>query len=137
MKKLLLGSAALLIFAISLMIFQISCKKEAVAQSPATGITQQNKILYQKYIAATSTSEIWISNYDGSNNHKVNIALPANLRIRQESRLSPDGQKIFFGAGTATAPYNFYIYSCNVDGSNVQQVIDDGNDPDLQLMGAY
>lgn len=33
MKKLLLGSAALTLFSISIILFQISCKKEAIAQS--------------------------------------------------------------------------------------------------------
>ena len=38
MKKLLLGSAALTLFAISIFIFQVSCKKEATAQTGSTYI---------------------------------------------------------------------------------------------------
>lgn len=34
MKKLLMGSAALLLFSCAIIIFQASCKKEAMAQRP-------------------------------------------------------------------------------------------------------
>jgi hypothetical protein len=39
MKKLLMGSAALTLFSISMIIFQMSCKKDATAQTGGTSYT--------------------------------------------------------------------------------------------------
>ncbi len=171
MKKLLLGSASLCLFSLSIMLFQMSCKKDATAQTtnnsnnyilpPATtttlggvvvgnglsvtgngtlstdGIMQLNKILVQFRNTTTASGEIWIANYDGSNYHKVNIVLPAGIEIQQDGRMSPDGQKIFFGASSTAGVIN-YIYSCNVDGTNVQQLLTaNSNQEDFRVTGAY
>lgn len=68
MKKLLMGSLALTLFSISIIIFQMSCKKDATAQTNNTsGIIQLNKILYSKNPTGTSgNGEIWTANYDGT-----------------------------------------------------------------------
>jgi len=99
------------------------------------GLTQLNKIIYKKIIG--STAEIWTSNYDGSNNAKVNISLPSGVIFSDDMQpvLSPNGQKIFFTAGTT---WNGDIYSCNVDGSSVIKIVDRGNaSNNIILGGAY
>lgn len=43
-------------------------------------------------------------------------------------KVSPDGQKLFFIAGQIINNYYQYsVYSCNIDGSNVQQIIPDSD----------
>ena len=129
-----MGSIALTMFSISMILFQLSCKKEANAQTTTTSLTQLNKLIYS-YSYDNYVTEIWTSNYDGTNQTKVNITLPTGVYFtHQEERncsLSPDGKKIFFLAGAAysfngnTYPYTLTpsIYSCDFDGSNVVKVI--------------
>lgn len=108
-----------------------------------TGLTQLNKIIYTKVINSNS-SEIWISNYDGTGNAKVNIVLPSGIGFSEEMVpvLSPNGQKIFFTAGTlasgsSRAVYGD-IYSCNADGSGVVKIVDRGASTNgIIIGGAY
>ena len=138
MKKLLLGSITLLIFATSVLIIQVSCSK-TVAR-PLDNITPIGKIIFTKY---SSDLQIWTANYDGTGASQVPIVLPADVEMSLDNltnsliRLSPDGQKIFFQAHETRKAGSFNsIYSCNVDGSNVAKIID--SDPAiLKLGGAY
>ncbi|OQP64764.1 hypothetical protein A3860_18575 [Niastella vici] len=135
-KKLFLGSIALLSFAIAILVFEVSCSKNAIAQ---TNSMQLNKIVYlSKHGTGT---EIWIANYDGSNKTRVNYSLPTGLIVDYVygAKMSPDGKKLFFSASidgfgeTADG-----IYSCNVDGSNVTKIITAINSTDsLHIGGAY
>jgi hypothetical protein len=172
MKKIMHSTIVLLLFTIAVLLFQISCKKEATAQSttyvlpPATtsrlgGVmpdgttisvdangkisaissgntaTQQNKIIFIKSLYSGvgnnnkyDSAQIWSANYDGSNQQQINVALPSGyvIVLDQSVKLSPDGKTIFF---TAFSPGNNYpttstpwsIYSCNIDGSNVHQIV--------------
>ena len=164
MKNLLFGSIALTLFAISITLFQISCSKNAVAQTttyilvPATtstlggvivgnglsitsngtlsvnptaaGLTQLNKIVYDRFNYKTNTNDgIYTANYDGTNQTKINIVIPgiANPDIGSP-RLSPDGSTVFFQAQYQIAGVtSFNVYSCKIDGSNVKQVLDGGS----------
>ena len=125
MKKLLLSSIVLTLFSFSIILFQLSCKKDAVAQTGTAGLTQLNKIVYSVEPVSNIT-EIWTANYDGTNKTKINITLPsATIEIGGSPKLSPDGQKVFFEVndvdpGTGKS----YIYSANINGSNVALVID-------------
>jgi hypothetical protein len=115
MKKILLGTIVLTAFSFSILLFQISCKKEAKAQTAQTAQTQQGKIIYLKSGQATT---ICTANYDGSNEQQINIAVPANNVIETLTAISPDRKTIFF----AISPVNStdeILYKCNVDGSNV------------------
>lgn len=70
MKRLLLGSVFMTFFAMSIIIFQVSCQKDAIANPESnsiTGVTQQDKIIYIKQDESTNVREIWCANYDGSN----------------------------------------------------------------------
>ena len=106
--------------------------------SNTAGIQQQNILLFVKRIAGTSfTYEIWTANYDGTNQKKINITLSAGLSIDEEGRsprLSPDGKTVFFDVRNSI---NSSIYSCNIDGTNVKQVIDGGTTSNLSIGGAY
>jgi hypothetical protein len=185
MKKLLLSTIVLLAFSISIIVFQLSCKKSADAQTstytllPATisrlggvipdgttisvdasgkistisngSVTQQNKILFQKdlYSGAGNTNkfdsgEIWSANYDGTNQQKVNVALPTGFVITLGSniKLSPDGKTIFFDAffpgtnyPTTSTPWS--IYACNIDGSNVRLIIQGTSTASVETSVAY
>lgn len=187
MKKLFLSTVVLLLFTISILLFQISCKKEATAQStpfvltPATtsklgGVipdgttisvdangkisaintsdgasTQQNKIIYIKAFYGGSTggnkydsAEIWTASFDGSNQQKINIALPTGyvVVLDQSVKLSRNGKTIFF---TAFSPGNNYpttmspwsIYSCNLDGSNVHLVVQGTTSASVEAQVAF
>jgi hypothetical protein len=173
MKKLLMGSAALTLFSISIVIFQMSCKKDATAQTGGTsytlpaattstlggiivgsglsvttngtisvnnnssGTVQLNKILYSKNPTGTAGSnEIWSANYDGTNQTKINVSLPAGFGISGFARLSPDGQKVFFGV-KENSINRVHIYSCKIDGTNAIRVIDGTNTFGMDIEGAY
>ncbi|MBF9252649.1 hypothetical protein I2I11_05040 [Pontibacter sp. 172403-2] len=154
MKKIFMGSAALTTFAISMLVFQMSCKEDAIAQ-PSSDYTlptattstlggiivgdgldisgdgtlsikskkneRLNLVLYSKDIA--SGNELWLCNIDGSDNHKIPIFLPEGYKITNGARLTPDGAKIVFGV---TSSSDMYIYTCDVNGSNLTKIVDDG-----------
>lgn len=169
MKKLLLSSAALVLFSISILVFQISCKKDAVAQTgtayvlppatttslggvipgtglsitangtlsvtPVTGaVTQQNIIFYIKTFNFNNTYEYWLANLDGTNQHKINITLGANISLRDEARLSPDGTKIIFTAGDSVAGTDA-VYSVAIAGGTATKIIDGSTDARISLNG--
>lgn len=128
MKKILLTSGALSILSLSIVIFQISCQKEVQAQSGTSGVVQQNKIIFYKSFASGDDyyGEIWTANYDGRNQKKIAITLPAGIVIseRPSAIVSPDGSKLFFSAG----PNKVWgdIYSCNIDGGNAVKIVTGG-----------
>ncbi|RAJ75106.1 hypothetical protein CLV59_110152 [Chitinophaga dinghuensis] len=89
-----------------------------------SGATQLNKVVFTKYISG-SGSEIWLMNYDGSGQTKVNVALSANQKIGDDARLSPDGKKLFFIVATTGLSNNKEdIYSCDIDGKNLVKLYD-------------
>jgi len=149
MKKLIKSSLVLLTLSLSVVIFQLSCKKSADAANTTNSTSsQQNKILFQRDFYGSNNAptrydyaEIWTANYDGSNQQKVNVDLPTGVVIvlGQAIRISPDGKTIFFSGFT---PGNNYpdtmspwsIYSCNLDGTNVKLIVngtkENGVEPD-------
>lgn len=136
MKKFILGSAALLFLALSISIFQMSCKKEATAQTGNS--TQINKVIFKK-VLSIGGAEIWTCNYDGTSASKVNISLPSGVKFSDDMSpvMSPNGQKIFFTAGaTSAGNYSGDLYVCNLDGTGVTKIVDraGGN---IILGGAY
>jgi Tol biopolymer transport system component len=105
--------------------------------------SQLNKIVYIRgsYTTGGSPNEIWIANYDGTNNTRVNVQLPSGIVFDGDLNpaLSPDGKKIFFTATSSSdTQKKGDIYSCNVDGSNVVKIIDRGGGGNYLIMsGAY
>ncbi len=142
MKKIFLASLILTSFSLSILLVQISCSKNTDAQPPnnTAGITQLNKIVYETASngGPRYNTTIWIVNYDGTNQTRVNIILPSGLGVAGNARLSPDGKTIFFVAGN-NSTYKWYIYSCNIDGSNAHEIVDGSALPNegLNLDGAY
>lgn len=155
MKKLFLGSAALALFAIAITLFQISCKKDAIAQTitytlqPATtstlggvivgpGLTVDNSgvlsssghhndvILYQKRVPTGYGTEWWTCSKDGSNQRKVNF--PPTITVTQlgVSLLSDKNSVVFSGAVTAIPLGISDIYTMNIDGTNLKKIVTNG-----------
>lgn len=104
----------------------------------SSGIQLLSKIVYQKYYTSGVT-EIWLANYDGSNQQKINITLPSGFEINEDgsAKLSPDGLTVFFDAITTTQPYYTNIYSCKIDGTNISLVIAHGTAESAAIGGAY
>jgi hypothetical protein len=96
MKKLLLGTLVLLAFNAAVIITQMSCKKEAKADSPIVRPTTVLYITYGKNADYNNTDEKLICKLDGSNKTKLNITLPANTRIGDEASLTLDGRTVVF-----------------------------------------
>jgi len=133
MKKLLLSSAILLMFSLSIFIFQISCSKSVDAQNSNNSVSQIGKLIYAR------DRQIWTANYDGSSQTQVPVTLPTNVTFAFGSipqsalAISPDGQKIFFTAfNLNVTPKVLELYSVNFDGTGLSLVI--GNGP---VLGFY
>ncbi len=133
MKKILLSSIILFLFSVSVVLFQISCKKEAVADVGVNGAGGSNLgvILFQRSIPNTSgsfTQEIWMANYDGTNQKKIPVSIPANHSLNG-LHLSPDGKTLFVEYYFSTAGQGrMYLYSYTLDGSNQKLILDSGVD---------
>jgi Tol biopolymer transport system component len=145
MKKLLMGSIALTMFSISMIVFQLSCKKEANAQTTTTGVSQLNILLFQKTNKNVTpfADELWTSNYDGTNQKQIPIPFATGQSIREgETRLSPDGKLVFMTIRQTTivggvTSYDSYIYSCNIDGSNYKKVVGFSSNVYAGINGVY
>jgi len=158
MKRILLSTTVLLAFAMSIILFDMSCKKTAVANStptnllPATttrlggviadGTTilvdengkistnsantakQEGKLLYAVRGVTRAADALFTSDYDGKNPQKINIAIPAGSYIEYTTlKISPDHKAIFFDVKMVNDMSSTYIYSCNIDGSNLRLVL--------------
>lgn len=113
MKKLLLSSIVLFLFSASIMMFQISCQKQANARTTS----DSNIVLFGK--SNGSNVDIWSCNSDGTGMQKVNIALSFDKIYRVIN--SPIDNKIFF-SGRETSSVEPNLYSCNLDGTNVRKI---------------
>lgn len=83
-------------------------------------IVNNTFVLYTQY---PSSLEIWSVNLDGTNNHKINITLPAGISLEEEelAKVTTDGNTIVF-IGTNSSNEANTIYKCNLDGSGVVAV---------------
>lgn len=66
MKKLFLGSAALFLFATAIIIFQLSCSKQAIAQTTTTPLTKSQILVKNKW----QVQEV-MSNFNCNNLHFI------------------------------------------------------------------
>lgn len=127
-------------FSLSIILFQISCKTTVEAQNNSNSLTQQNILLFTKeslYGAKPYITEIWTANYDGSNQKKVPITIPLGLSIGGDAKLSPDAKILFINFFEENTNRT-YIYSCQLDGSNLKRIIDNPTNMRLtQIDGAY
>lgn len=122
MKNFFKTTLYLFVFALAGILFQISCSN--ADDKNVNNVNSQNKLIYT--IRNTSGQSIWISDYDGSNLTQVPITLPPNIRFNNvngnaDAKISPDGSKIFFLVVNDATSTN-EVYSCNVNGTNLQPV---------------
>jgi hypothetical protein len=124
MKNLLKSTLYLFVFALAGILFQISCSNsDNTNQTQNT--SQLNKIIYSKHVGAEI--QIWTCNYDGTSQTQIPIALPANVIVNNNNsqatpRLSPDGQSVFFVALNMTTSL-YSVYSCDITGNNLQEIV--------------
>jgi hypothetical protein len=128
MKTLLKSSILLLLFSFSLLVFNLSCKKESTAQNTSTSIQNLGILVFSK--DGDKKNEFWTSKYDGTGQTKITISLstfPATAEFSKDIiRISPDGKKFFFIANpnpTVTSNSDA-IYSCNADGTGVTKLVE-------------
>lgn len=125
MKQLIKSTLVLMLFSASVLLFNLSCEKEADAQTTTPSTTPQNVgiILFSK--SGDKFNEIWLAKYDGSAQAKVTIAgLPSNADVdRSTMKISPDGKKLFFNVFLPSGNIQ-NLYTCNVDGSGLTKIID-------------
>jgi hypothetical protein len=126
MKTLFKSSVLLLLFSFSLLVFNLSCKKESIAQNTSTSIQNLGILVFSK--AGDKANEFWTSKYDGSGQIKITITSITSTGeiVKDNIQISPDGNKFFFIANTnPTNPSSMdAIYSCNIDGSGVTKLVD-------------
>jgi hypothetical protein len=157
MKKILLSTIVLTAFSISIILFEISCKKTANADSPpyslpvatttklggvipdgttisvdGTGkISTVGTVAQQNkllyMINTPQDNELWTSNYDGSDANKINIILPTGLAIYDNTFTISPDHKTIFFEVYVISSNQEYIYTCNIDGTNPHQIITGGD----------
>ena len=148
MKNLLKSTLYLFVFALAGILFQISCSSDSIAPSS----TSIGKIVYTKRVPGTVDTQIWVCDFDGTNQTQIPISLPPNVFLNYiynennnfggnetNVKLSPDGQKVFFETVTDPNGSRFFsIYSCDISGSNVTEIVTEGsNQNPLKIGGAY
>jgi len=124
MRNVLKTSFYVLIFAVAGIFFQISCSNSDDAASPST----EQFVFVKKDFPTTGEQSIWISNVDGTGQTQIPITLPSGFAFysiygsgeHSTARLTQAGLVLFTAQKSATN--ESYIYSCETDGSNVQQV---------------
>jgi hypothetical protein len=139
MKNFFKTTLYLFAFALAGILFQISCSNsDSENENNSVNSTPIQKIVFAK--RAPSDWQIWTCNYDGTNLTQIPINLPPNVvfnfsNLQTNVRLSPDGQKVFFVCLDNNAGY--VIYSCDINGSNLQVVTTVNNASNIELGGAY
>lgn len=141
MKKLIQASMFLFSIGVFLLASEISCKK-SIGQT--TSSTTQGIILYGKNVQVPGSNTdsvgnpilVWsyqfmVANIDGTNPRQIPISLPSGFSIGQGGYLTSNGQTLVFTAQNTIGTR--YIYSCNLNGSNVKQLIN--IDSNTQLLG--
>ena len=125
MKTLLKSSILLLFFSFSLLVFNLSCKKESTAQNTSTSIQNLGILVFTK-IEDKEKNVFWTSKYDGTGQTKITVSsFPTTGEIWRESiKISPDGKKFFFYGITKSTDISSSIFSCNSDGTGLTKLVD-------------
>ena len=145
-KNFLKSSMYLVAFAAAGILFQVSCSNSddgmANINPNNPNLNNVGKIIYFHLEQDVNNRGIWTCNYDGTGATQIPIILPANSMFSMDNgdprpRLSPDGQKVFFlVTGTINSNAGTSIYSCNIDGSNLQPIVIANNSSEL-IGGVY
>lgn len=141
MKKLLLGSMTLLIFSASVIIFQVSCSKEANAKDD-DGEGNGKLVLFRKDTNSPDPAEInqlWLMNSNGGNKRRVNVTFPGPDYFIATGRLVDNGTKIIMTISKINeSGDNYYVFfKCNLDGSGLQQLFQSQQFENFQLQDVY
>jgi hypothetical protein len=123
MRKLLLSTIILLLFSCSILIFQVSCQKDANAGN--NNISSETKLVYIKLNTLTDVYEVYTSNLDGTNNIKVPITVPVGMEMNGDVTITKDGGKLIFELRNIDSSIHDggSIYTCNIDGTNMTKII--------------
>jgi hypothetical protein len=135
MKKLLLSAIILFFFSASIFLTQMSCKKEAKAESPVVSVPVT---LYTKDLRGQS-SEIWlIVNNDITQQEKINVTPPEGQLIAPQARLTKDASGVVFVTMNADEK-EMGIYFCKRDGSGLKKIADTptGTNSGITLQNVY
>ena len=125
MKKLFLGSIALLTFSLAIIVFQISCSRIAFADNGDDGPNKGKLVLYLRYDNQSPNGySLWLMNSDGTDRRKVNIVLPSDeYGISEGGRLVDGGKKIIFvAAKTNESEQIAIVYKCDLNGSGLTEL---------------
>ena len=126
MKKIMYSTVVLTCFTLSIVLFQISCQDEALANGNAT--LTQNRFLYviSEGNNNGANSEYWTANIDGTDHKQIPISLPAGLKLDYPlgGVLTPDGQTLIFDAVSTSTNSSQYIYSVSINGTNLKKLKD-------------
>jgi len=107
----------LLLFSFSIIIFQMSCKKSASAQSSNSTVTT---VAFIKVVGGNAfTSQIWIGTSTGGSITQVPI--PSTYVITSVENIVTNGI-VLFSAQHGTSPVYTDLFSCKIDGSNITQL---------------
>ena len=124
MKNFFKGTLYLIVFAAAGIMFQISCSNSDDTNMP----NAENKILITKYDPIAGHT-LWYCDTNGSNLTQIPLALPANnsfhwANANSFAKFSSDGEKVFFVANVFVGDISSNkIYSCNLDGTNLQEIM--------------
>lgn len=167
MKKILLSTIVLTAFGLSLILVQLSCKKDSMAAQIASyvlpiasitklggvmvdgttitinkegkitavptvvvgpevpAVVEFNEIIYCHEEGINDYPEFWKVNMNGTGNQRIPIALPANLVIDPFTiGFKRTTTKIIFGVEGSDGEGSRYLYTCNLDGTGLQRVLE-------------
>jgi hypothetical protein len=126
MRKLFMGSIALLTFSLAIIVFQISCSREAFADNGGDDGPNKGKlVLYMvQNTQVAHGRSLWLMNSDGTDRRQVNIVLPGDeYDISEGGRLVDGGKKIIFVAAKANESEQIAIvYKCDLNGSGLTEL---------------
>lgn len=119
MKKLIYSTIVLASFTLAIIVFQISCQKEAVGKSN----TVQNKFLYFLGNGGSSPNEYWVCNIDGSNRQQISITMPSGYSIGGDGKLTVDGTTLIF-TGFQSSTLLGAVFSVSINGGTAKKLFD-------------
>lgn len=97
-------------------------------------------ILFTRSIKNSSgsfTQELWTASYDGTNQKKIPLTIPANASLNA-AYLSPDNRLLFveyYFFSNSQSRMNLYSYT--LDGNNQKLILDSGLDKKDGFNGIY
>lgn len=93
-------------------------------------------IIYRKNNGNTDINELWSVNADGTNDHKITVALPSGWELIDEdmTEVAKDNKTMVVAAYNETDKL-YGIYKCNIDGSGATQVLTTPDNQDIAIQG--